>query len=85
MKNPTGEKILQDYFSIGRKNPTRIFDWGMFNPFGPFGRNSPTHCFKWGFSQTVSGKISSKWTKWGKHSQIENACGNFLPMGKIIL
>jgi hypothetical protein len=56
----------------------------MFNPFGPFGRSSPTHCFKWDFSQTVSGKISQKWTKWGKHSQIENACGIFLPMGKII-
>jgi hypothetical protein len=29
--------------------------------------------------ETVSGRISPKWTKWGKHSQIENACGIFSP------
>jgi hypothetical protein len=85
MKNPTGGKILQDYFSHREKKSHKNFRLGMFNPFDPFGRNSPTHCFKWGFSQTVSGKISPKWTKWEKHSQIENACGVFLPMGKIIL
>jgi hypothetical protein len=27
--------------------------------------------------ETVSGRISPKWTKWGKHSQIEHACGIF--------
>jgi hypothetical protein len=37
-------------------------------------------CFKWGFSQTVSGKISPKWTKWGKHSQNEHAYGIFSPI-----
>jgi hypothetical protein len=30
----------------------------------------------------MSGRISPKWTKWGKHSQIENACGIFSPYGK---
>jgi hypothetical protein len=49
MKNPTGEI----FFPYGRKNPTSMFDLGMFPPFG---KNSPTHCFKWGFSQTVSGR-----------------------------
>jgi hypothetical protein len=39
-------------------------------------------CFKWGFSETVSGKISPKWTKWGKHPQIKHACGIFSPYGK---
>jgi hypothetical protein len=36
MKNPTGKKSYRVIFPIGRKDPTRIFDWGMFNPFGPF-------------------------------------------------
>jgi hypothetical protein len=54
------------------------------NPSG-IDKESHKHCFphlgeifKWGFSQTASGKI---WTKWGKHSHIENACGILSPMG----
>jgi hypothetical protein len=50
MKNPMGEKIPWEkksyriIFPIGIKNPTSIFDLGIFPPFGPFGRNFPTHC-----------------------------------------
>jgi hypothetical protein len=32
--------------------------------------------------ETESGRIFPKWTKWGKHSQIENDCGFFSPYGK---
>jgi hypothetical protein len=60
MKNPTGEKILWDYFSHREKNPTRIFHFGMFPPFGPFWRNFPTHCLRETPFETVSRRISSK-------------------------
>jgi hypothetical protein len=82
MKNPMGEKTLQDYFSHRKKNPTSIFDLGMFPPFGPFWRIFSTHCLRKTLFETVSGRISSKWTKWIKHSPIENPCGIFLPYGK---
>jgi hypothetical protein len=54
-----------------------MFDLGMFPPLGPFGRNFPTHCLGETPFETVSGKISRKWIKCGKHSQIELACGIF--------
>jgi hypothetical protein len=82
MKNPTGEKnSIGLFFPYGRKNSTSMFDLGMFPPFG---RNSPTHCFKWGFSPTVSGRISPKWTKWGKFNipKLNMLKGYFLPYGK---
>jgi hypothetical protein len=73
------KKSYRIIFPIGRKNPTRIFDWGMFNPSGPFGRNSPTHCFKWGFSE---------WENFSKKDQMGETFSNlkclwdFSPYGK---
>jgi hypothetical protein len=32
--------------------------------------------------ETVSGKMSPKWTKWGKHSKFEHARGIFSPIIK---
>jgi hypothetical protein len=77
MKNSTGENRI--IFPIGRKKIT--FDLGMFPPFGPFERNFPTYCLGETPVETVSGRISPKW---GKHSQIENACGIFSSVGFFI-
>jgi hypothetical protein len=55
---------------------------GMFPPFGPFWRNFPTRCLRETPFKRVSGGNSSKWTKWIKHSPIENSCGIFSPYAK---
>jgi hypothetical protein len=56
----------------------------MFPPFGPFGRNSPTYCLGENPFETVSGRISPKWTKWGNIPKSKLLVEFFLPMGNVI-
>jgi hypothetical protein len=59
---------------------SRLFEKGDYSNYDIFSMKdiySPTHCLGETPFETVSGRISPRWAKWGKHSQIEHGCGIF--------
>jgi hypothetical protein len=76
---PKGTPVLV----VGVKIPQAFLILECLPPFGPFSRSFPSHCLRETPFERVSGGICSKWTKWIKHSPIENSCGIFSPYGKI--
>jgi hypothetical protein len=76
MKNPTGEKIPEDYFFHREKNPTSILDLGIFPPFV---RNFPIHCLRETPFETVSGGFLPNGPNMGHH------CCSFYKLAPLLL
>jgi hypothetical protein len=69
------------FFNIVSKD--KSFHWEQVNDkYGTDGRKKPICNKLMGETpfETLSMRISPNWTKWGKHSQIEHACGIFSPI-----
>jgi hypothetical protein len=74
-KYPTGEKILKDYISHMGENIPHVHVCSIWECFPHLGEILLT--VSNGVSPKPSWRISPKW---GKHSQIEHACGIFSPI-----